>query len=89
LAGDLNAKHPFWNGPVSNLSGEKLLQLFHVNDFEISAPQNPTHYFPARNSDLLDVVVHQNIRYSHVIVSDIMASRSLTISIPNTESCFN
>jgi hypothetical protein len=27
LAGDLNAKHPFWNSTVSNPSGEKLLQL--------------------------------------------------------------
>jgi hypothetical protein len=28
LAGDLNAKHPFWNSAVSNSSGEKLLSLF-------------------------------------------------------------
>jgi hypothetical protein len=47
LAGDLNAKHPFWNSTVSNPSGEKLLQLFEVNDFEISASQYPAHYSPA------------------------------------------
>jgi hypothetical protein len=42
LAGDLNAKHPSWNSAASNTSGEKLLQLFHVSDFEISAPvSNP------------------------------------------------
>jgi hypothetical protein len=29
LAGDLNAKHPFWNNVVSNNSGEKLLNLLH------------------------------------------------------------
>jgi hypothetical protein len=38
LAGDQNAKHPFWNTAVSNPSGEKLLQLFDVSQFEISAP---------------------------------------------------
>jgi exonuclease III len=39
LAGDLNAKHQFWNSAVSNPSGEKLLKLFDVNEFEIS-PHN-------------------------------------------------
>jgi hypothetical protein len=38
LAGDLNAKHPFWNSAVSNPSGKKLLDLFDTSDFEISAP---------------------------------------------------
>jgi hypothetical protein len=57
LAGDLNAKHPFWNSAISNPSGEKLLQLYHVNDFEISAPQNPTHYSPAGNGDVLHRVL--------------------------------
>jgi hypothetical protein len=31
LAGDLNAKHPFWNSAVSNPSCEKILDLFDVN----------------------------------------------------------
>jgi hypothetical protein len=43
LAGDLNAKNPFWNSAVSIPSGDKLLHLFDVNQFEISAPQCPTH----------------------------------------------
>jgi hypothetical protein len=38
VAGDLNAKHPFWNSVVSNISGSKLLNLLHINEFEISAP---------------------------------------------------
>jgi hypothetical protein len=33
LAGDLNAKHPFWNSAVSNPSGEKLLALFDFSEF--------------------------------------------------------
>jgi hypothetical protein len=35
LAGDLNAKNPFWNSAISKPSGEKLLELFDGNDFEI------------------------------------------------------
>jgi exonuclease III len=58
LAGDLNAKHPFWNSAVSNSSGEKLMDLFDLNEFEISA-QCPTHYSPAGNGDVLDIVVNQ------------------------------
>jgi exonuclease III len=61
LAGDLNAKHPFWNSSVSNPSGVELLELFHKNEFEIPAPQCPTLYSPAGNGDILDIVVHQNI----------------------------
>jgi hypothetical protein len=81
LAGDLNAKHPSWNSTstVSNPSGEKLLQLFDASDFEISAPQCPTHYFPVGNGDVLDIVVHKNIRLSNVIVSDILDSDHLPI----------
>jgi hypothetical protein len=79
LACDLNAKHPFCNNAVSNPSGKKLLQLFHVNDFEMSAPLNPTHYSPAGNGDVLDIVVHQNIRLAHVIVSDILDSGHLSV----------
>jgi hypothetical protein len=76
LAGDLNAKHPFWNSAVSNPSGEKLMALLDLSEFEISAPQYPTHYSTAGNGDVLDIVVHQNIRVSDVIVSDTLHSLS-------------
>jgi endonuclease/exonuclease/phosphatase family metal-dependent hydrolase len=79
LAGDLNAKHPFWNSAISNPSGEKLLELLDLNEFEISAPQYPTHYSPVGNSDMLDIVVHQNIRLSDVTVSDTLDSDHLPI----------
>jgi hypothetical protein len=68
-AGDLKAKNQFWNSAGSNPTGEKLLHLFDVNQFEMSAPQGPTHYSPTGNGDLLDIVVLQNIRTSDVIVS--------------------
>jgi hypothetical protein len=79
LAGDLNAKHPFWNSAVSKPSGEKLLHLFDANQFEISTPQCPTHYSLAGNGDVFDIVVHQNIRMSYVIDSDILDSYQLSI----------
>jgi hypothetical protein len=53
--------------------------LFDTVDFEISAPQCPTHYSPERNGDILDIVVHKNIRLSDVTVSDILDSDHLPI----------
>jgi hypothetical protein len=79
LAGDLNAKHAFWTSVVSKPSGEKLLSLYEVQDFENSAPQCPIHHSPAGNGDVLDIVGHQNIRLSDVIVSDILDSHHLLI----------
>jgi hypothetical protein len=79
LAGDLNAKNPIWNSAVSNPSCEKLITLFDLSEFEISALQCPTHYSPAGNGYMLDIVVHQNIRVSDVIVSDIFYSYHLPI----------
>jgi hypothetical protein len=64
---------------VSNSSGKKLLDLFDTSDFEISAPQCPTHCSPAGNGDVLDIVVHQNVRLSEVIVSDVLDSDYLPI----------
>jgi hypothetical protein len=46
--------------------------LFDLSKFEISAPQCPTYYSPAGNGDVLDMVVHQNMRVSGIIVSDIL-----------------
>jgi hypothetical protein len=79
LAGDLNAKHPFWNSTISTPLDEKLLNLFDASEFEISASQLPTHYSPAGNGDLVDIVVHQNIRPSGVVVSDVLDSDYLSI----------
>jgi hypothetical protein len=46
--------------------------LFYVIEFWISAPQCHTHYSHGGNGDILTIVVHQNIRLSGVIVSDIL-----------------
>jgi hypothetical protein len=79
LAGDLNDKYPFCNDVVSNSSGLKLLNLLDKNMFETSAPRCPTHYSPAGNGDVLDISVHNNVRLSEVIVSDILNSDHLPI----------
>jgi hypothetical protein len=54
----------------------KLLSLLHINEFEISAP----HYCPAGNGDMLDVFVHNTVRLSKVIVSDILDSDHLPVT---------
>jgi hypothetical protein len=64
-------KLPFWYSAVSNPSGEKIVDLFDVNLFEISGSRCPTHYSPAGNGDLLSIVVRQNIRMSGGMFSDI------------------
>jgi hypothetical protein len=76
LEGDLNDKHPFWNSAVSDPSDGKLVTLFDLNEFEISATQCPTHFSPAGNGDILDIVVDQNIRLLGMIVSDILGTVS-------------
>jgi hypothetical protein len=77
LASVLNAASPFWSTAFSKPSGEKLMHLFDLNEFEISASHCPTHYSFAGNGDVLDIVVHLNIRLSVVIVSDILDSDNL------------
>jgi hypothetical protein len=79
LEGDPNAKHPFWNSAVSNSSGEKLMALFDLNEFEISTPQCPTQFSSVGNGDVLDIVVHQNIKMPDVIVCDISDSDQIPI----------
>jgi hypothetical protein len=54
--------------PQVALQGAKVLNLLHINEFEISAPQCPTHYFPAANGDVLDIVVHKNVWLLEVTV---------------------
>jgi hypothetical protein len=80
LARDPNSKHPFWNSAVSNPLGTKLLNLLHINEFDISALQCPTHYSPVDNGDVLDTVVHKNVRQPEVIASDILDPDHLPIS---------
>jgi hypothetical protein len=79
LPGDLNAKHPVWNSKFSNPSGLKLLDLFVSSNFKISAPQYPTHFVSDGRGDVVDIVVHKDVRLSEVRVLDIMDSDHLPI----------
>jgi hypothetical protein len=79
LAGDLNGEHAFWNSEVSNPSGKKLMALFNLSKFKISASQCPTPYSPAGNGNVLNTVVHQNIIVSDVTDSDILDPDHLPI----------
>jgi hypothetical protein len=74
-------KHPFWivQFQIPQEGGGELVQLFDANDFENSATQHPTNYSLAGNGDVLVIVVHQNIRLSHVSVSDILNSDHVPI----------
>jgi hypothetical protein len=56
-----------------------LLDLFDNKEFEISASQSPTCYSPAGNGDVLDIVVHRNVRLSDITVSDTLDSDHLPI----------
>jgi hypothetical protein len=79
MARDLNGKHPFWNSVVCNLSGAKPLNLLHVNEFESSASQCRTLYFPKGNGDVLDIYVHKKVQLSDLIDSDTLDSDHLPI----------
>jgi hypothetical protein len=49
-----------------------LLELFVSSNFEISAPQCTAHYTPDGRGDILDIVVHQSVQLSEVIVTEIL-----------------
>jgi hypothetical protein len=54
--------------------------MWFVNcNFEISAPQHQTHFVPDGRGDVLDIVVHKDVRLSEVRVLDIMNSDHLRI----------
>jgi hypothetical protein len=79
LAGDLNAKHPVWNSKVSNPSGLKLLDSFFNSNFDISASQHSTHVVSDGRGDVLDIVVHKDVRLLDIRVLDIMDSDHLPL----------
>jgi hypothetical protein len=74
LANDVKAKHPLCNSAVSNPSCENTLDLFVSNEFETSAPQCQTYYYPVGNGDVPGTVMHENVLLWDIIVSDILDS---------------
>jgi hypothetical protein len=55
------------------------MAILGLSEIEISVPHCPTHYSPAANGNVLGFLVHQNIRVSDIIVSDILDSYHLPI----------
>jgi hypothetical protein len=60
------------------LQARHCCNFFYRNYFEISAPQCPSHYSTVGNGDVLDIVLHKNIRLSNFSV-DILHSNHLQI----------
>jgi hypothetical protein len=79
LSSYLNAQHPVWNSPISNKSGTRLLNLQDNSDFQISAPRYLTHYTPSGNGDVLDIMVHRNVRISDANILEILDSDHLPV----------
>jgi hypothetical protein len=79
LASYLNAKYSVWSSQISNRSGTRLLNLQDKSDFQISAPRHPTHYTPSGKGDVLDIVLHRNVRISEVNVLEILDADHLPI----------
>jgi hypothetical protein len=57
----------------------KLLNLLHINKFEILAPFCPTRYSPAGNDDVIHTFVHKIVRLPEIIISDILNSDHLQL----------
>jgi hypothetical protein len=75
----LVARNPFWNRAVSNASREKLLNLLHKNERDISSQQYSAHYSPAGNCDMFSNVEQKNIRRPEVVESELLNSDQLLI----------
>jgi hypothetical protein len=57
----------------------KVRNIFVNCNFEISAPQHPTHFAPNGRGDVLDIVAHKDVRLSEVRYLDITDSDHLPI----------
>jgi len=59
LAGDMNAKHPFWNSRRTNATGLTLLNHMEENNYFIFTPDTPTHNPDQRyhQPDVLDIAI--------------------------------
>jgi hypothetical protein len=79
LAGELHSKHPVCSKNISNTSDLKILELFVSTYFETSAPRYCPHYKRYGRSYVVHILVHQKVRLSEVIVTDILDSDHLPI----------
>jgi hypothetical protein len=61
------------------------MELFVSSNFIISAPQRSEHCTPDGGGDVLDISVHQKVRLSDVINTDILDSGHLPIIFSNLD----
>lgn len=59
VAGDFNAKHPYWNSRCVNAAGSVLYNHASHTDYSIIAPDTPTHFpnNPHHRPDVLDIAL--------------------------------
>lgn len=76
-AGDFNAKHPLWHSHSTNQAGKTLFDHATINDYNILAPDSPTHFPTIRNHrpDVLDIALvklnlHTRITNLNALSSD-------------------
>ncbi|CAK1596835.1 unnamed protein product [Parnassius mnemosyne] len=64
IAGDLNSKHVSWNSNLNNPNGNILCGLTERLNFDVIAPESPTHYpfITSHQPDVLDVAILKDIR---------------------------
>lgn len=76
LAGDLNAKHPFWSNGAANPRGNTLLNHMQEHEFIIHAPVDSTlvHYSDGPQPSTPDLVITYNVHN----INDITTIQSLS-----------
>jgi hypothetical protein len=67
---DLNSKHELWTRIVPNPPCGKPVHLFDKKLNDTSALRCSTHYSPAGSGYVFEILLHQNVRLSDVIVYD-------------------
>ena len=60
VAGDLNAKHSFWNCKKSNKNGRTLLDLMSIREFNVEFPDKHT-YYRKNASSTLDIALCKDV----------------------------
>lgn len=63
VAGDFNSKHPSWNSMTTNQNGKALRKHADDHDYEVTGPQEPTHYTAPYRPDVIDLVLMKNTNY--------------------------
>jgi hypothetical protein len=83
MESDLSAKHPVWVNNIPKFSGLKFLELCVASNLEISITHCPTYYTYDGRGDFLETVLHQNVKLTEVIATDILDSGKFQSCLPS------